>query len=475
MTTPSVPEQPSEAPALRAAKRDLRIALLASLVPVFSFPVVLGLAVVNWRRSRGHEQARRWARGVAALAAVDALVVALTVVGSVYLPDNSNSLADAEERPADPLVIGVMLHPQDSGIGNRVRFVVPTEPADRAGIREGDVIVAVDATPTANIREIVAALQLQSDGVSRKLAVSRGGQALRLDVVPMRASTRSSGNWSVVRPDALEPGTRDGMTAPTRRETLTFAGFLVALLALAFVGRSRCRAPGMFLVGVGAAVVVDVVVIYGGLHVATLAIGPEHAGHLFVTLLAAGCAAGLLVAWLACRKLASGGALFGVLEPRLGTRVAVLDGACLGIGSLRLGHVVLMVTALVAHAAAVQPPADTNPVELIVHLSGGETDRVAVFVVVALLGPLFEEVVFRGVLLPWLATWTSVATAVVVSSVLFAVMHTLYGPGGVVVVFTLGVVFAWVRLRTGAVTAPVLLHVSWNAVSYGLGVMSGSF
>ncbi len=104
---------------------------------------------------------------------------------------------------------------------------------------------------------------------------------------------------------------------------------------------------------------------------------------------------------------------------------------------------------------------------------------------------LIEEVAFRGVLLAMVARRLGVAWGVAVSSVLFGLWHvlpswgieetnpvlsdtvgdTVIGPamavaGAVIGTGVAGVVFCWLRLRSGSLLAPMLLHVATNSVGF---------
>ena len=99
---------------------------------------------------------------------------------------------------------------------------------------------------------------------------------------------------------------------------------------------------------------------------------------------------------------------------------------------------------------------------------------------------LLEEVAFRGVLLALLVPRMSTRSAVLVSSALFGLWHivpTLGAAntndisglaqagtvaGAVVVTFVGGIVFCALRLRSGHVVAPVLLHLAFNVTGYAL-------
>lgn len=99
---------------------------------------------------------------------------------------------------------------------------------------------------------------------------------------------------------------------------------------------------------------------------------------------------------------------------------------------------------------------------------------------------LFEEVAFRGVLLALLMQRMSIRSAVLVNSALFGLWHIVPSlgasetngidglaqtgavAGAVVVTFVGGVVFCALRLRSGHLVAPVLLHLAFNVTGYVL-------
>jgi len=85
------------------------------------------------------------------------------------------------------------------------------------------------------------------------------------------------------------------------------------------------------------------------------------------------------------------------------------------------------------------------------------------------MGPVCEELAFRGFLLPWLARRIKPAPAVAVTAVLFAVLH---GPEyawswrHVVLISVAGVAFGAVRLRTGSTAAAAVVHATYNLVFF---------
>jgi len=101
---------------------------------------------------------------------------------------------------------------------------------------------------------------------------------------------------------------------------------------------------------------------------------------------------------------------------------------------------------------------------------------------------VFEEVIFRGVLLGVLLRWSTRRSAIVVSAVVFGLWHLppalrdargdgFAGGLGVVigtVAFTslAGVLFAWLRLRSGSLIAPVGAHIASNSFAYAAAVLA---
>lgn len=80
----------------------------------------------------------------------------------------------------------------------------------------------------------------------------------------------------------------------------------------------------------------------------------------------------------------------------------------------------------------------------------------------AVVAPLAEEPLFRGLVLAGLAQRVPFAAAAVVSSLLFALTH---GVGVLAPIFALGLGLAYLYRRTGTLWAPILAHALVNAIS----------
>ena len=70
----------------------------------------------------------------------------------------------------------------ESGI--RVLEVTPNSPARRAGIREGDILVALDGAGLATLSDLQRALTAERVGASTLVTVVRRGERLALGITP---------------------------------------------------------------------------------------------------------------------------------------------------------------------------------------------------------------------------------------------------------------------------------------------------
>ena len=85
--------------------------------------------------------------------------------------------------------------------------------------------------------------------------------------------------------------------------------------------------------------------------------------------------------------------------------------------------------------------------------------------VVAVLVPLVEEFVFRGVVLQGLARHIRFGWAALLQAVVFAAMHESLA--SLPVIFMLGLAAAWLVRRTGGLLAPMLMHSLNNTAALG--------
>jgi CAAX protease family protein len=81
----------------------------------------------------------------------------------------------------------------------------------------------------------------------------------------------------------------------------------------------------------------------------------------------------------------------------------------------------------------------------------------------AVLAPLVEELVFRGLLYGWLAGRWGKNVGWIASSLAFAVAHT--EPAHIVLVLPLGLLFGWLRQRTDSLLPSLVAHIANNSLA----------
>lgn len=80
--------------------------------------------------------------------------------------------------------------------------------------------------------------------------------------------------------------------------------------------------------------------------------------------------------------------------------------------------------------------------------------------------PVTEEIVFRGFMFRgFAASKVGLAGAIVLPSAIWAVMHVQYEAYYIVLIFVLGLLFGWLRWRSGSTTVTIVLHGAVNLAS----------
>ncbi|HUL15273.1 MAG TPA: type II CAAX endopeptidase family protein [Terriglobales bacterium] len=119
---------------------------------------------------------------------------------------------------------------------------------------------------------------------------------------------------------------------------------------------------------------------------------------------------------------------------------------------------------LVALATATMKTPPNAPIE---DLFKFRTTAFLFMAMAVFIAPIFEETVFRGYLYPLIAKSFGIVPGIVVTGVLFGLMHG-YQLGWswrlVSVLIGVGIIFTFVRARTGTVVASFLMHLGYNAM-----------
>ena len=86
-----------------------------------------------------------------------------------------------------------------------------------------------------------------------------------------------------------------------------------------------------------------------------------------------------------------------------------------------------------------------------------------------LVAPLVEETVFRGVLFPVIARGSGIAGSIIITGVLFGMVHSLQlwgGWGQIGLIVAVGILLTWVRALRHTVWASFLLHLTYNSTLF---------
>jgi membrane protease YdiL (CAAX protease family) len=138
-------------------------------------------------------------------------------------------------------------------------------------------------------------------------------------------------------------------------------------------------------------------------------------------------------------------------------------GKDLAWGGAFLGLAVLLVFAVAAIWGLLVHPqqAPQRDLQALLRSASGLGPGLLLLLAVAGIAPFFEELLFRGFLLPVMAQRRGFTAAVIVTALLFGAIHM--EPMGLPVLSTLGLTLGLALRHTGSLRAPILVHACWNA------------
>jgi membrane protease YdiL (CAAX protease family) len=421
-------------------------ALAAVLVPVLALPVVWGLAVHNLRHRRDDPTQRRWAHRLVGLAIVDTLV-AISLVAS-GLTGMQDALA-SETRGAR---IGAYVESAPEG-GVRVREVFAGSPAEEAGIRAGDRIVRVGERPVDDAASLASAV---SRGELVVLHLERDGRPLAVEVEP-RTDVQPP---TVVRTaERCAPASDAAAPRASPWDLAPYALFLLIVVVVASRGRRRRVKQWTFWIPFfGVLLLASVAGTFGTLVGCAIVGGSGTRASAIGLLIGEVVLAAIAVLWLAAvrRRVPE----VADERPRWSvgrTYVTALLYAAAWMPRVAILSVPLLYAATRFGVGEVSPA-----LEGLLGMAADPWTAAFVFVSAVVLAPIAEETLFRGLMLPHLARTLSVWPAIYVGALLFGLLHVSHG---VMLIgpLVLGAVLGWARLRSRGLTAPILLHVTFNA------------
>ena len=106
----------------------------------------------------------------------------------------------------------------------------------------------------------------------------------------------------------------------------------------------------------------------------------------------------------------------------------------------------------------------SNPLLEIVLNNSNNLSFILLFVTTTLLAPLFEEIIFRGILLPTLSRDFGIIMGIIVSAFIFALAHLSLGE--MPPLFVLGIGLGITRIASGSLLSSVIMHSLWNGLTF---------
>lgn len=414
--------------------------------------VLAGWTLAVWDVLRGYESREqlRWTRWLVALVVLDALVAAS--VGWMMADPQRLERAAGGPPAAEPGPrIGITFASDPDKEPPKVGDVLPGSPAERAGLKPGDVIEAIDGTPVATDKEAREAILSGAPGAARTLTVRRGETTEDLSVTPTIPEKKTLGLF-----EARESSERtDWLGALT-----AFLPAVVIVGIAAAVSRLRRRAEVVVWRGFIVAAVGSFAVSVGAAFLMKALLGGWSLGGVLIAMTAQ------MVALLGLTEIAFRWCGREVLPPPdppvpLTPVRAALQGVFYLITGFLRATVLLWTADQIFLEGATSEKA--QGIEILAKAPLGVGGTLLFILVVVFLGPFAEEKLFRGFLVPRLAAMWGSVPSMVVSSLLFALFHPHYGMF-MPIVFLYGYVFAWARLRTGGIGAPFVLHMTVNGI-----------
>ena len=106
----------------------------------------------------------------------------------------------------------------------------------------------------------------------------------------------------------------------------------------------------------------------------------------------------------------------------------------------------------------------SNPLLEIVLNNKNYLSFIILFVTTTLLAPFFEEIIFRGILLPTLSRDIGILWGIIVSAFIFALAHLSVGE--MPPLFVLGIGLGITRIVSGSLLSSVIMHSLWNGLTF---------
>lgn len=131
-----------------------------------------------------------------------------------------------------------------------------------------------------------------------------------------------------------------------------------------------------------------------------------------------------------------------------------------GVGGYLVAIPLVLIVSLI-NQQIWQGQGGSNPLLFLALQSQDQVALIIFFITASVAAPIFEEIMFRGFLLPSITRYLSVSSAIVISGFIFAIAHLSLSE--VLPLATLGMILGFVYTRSRNLLAPMLLHCLWNS------------
>ena len=91
------------------------------------------------------------------------------------------------------------------------------------------------------------------------------------------------------------------------------------------------------------------------------------------------------------------------------------------------------------------------------------TALILTFISICILTPISEELLFRGYMLDALNRLHGKWPAIIISSIIFGMVH--FDPFTMGMATIGGVIYGWIRMRTGSLVPGIVAHAMWNTMA----------
>ena len=108
---------------------------------------------------------------------------------------------------------------------------------------------------------------------------------------------------------------------------------------------------------------------------------------------------------------------------------------------------------------------DKSPLDFVDPLYESVSSVWLLVIAMVIIAPIYEELVFRGILWSAIAEQRGALVASGVTSIIFAVIHLQYGLYEISTIVILALLFCYARIKSGSLLLPILLHMLNNGAA----------